>query len=288
LTTFDHPDITIFERFEVQQMTHPTFPLWDGQAPGALGTDPKDTPSITVYPAQPGSRRQNPPHPAMVILPGGGYRFLAQHEGPAYAEWLSEQGFTCFVVQYRLAVDGYRWPVMLWDAARAMRWVRCHASDWDVDPQRIGMIGASAGAHLLASLATHYDDGNPASADPVERAGSRPTLGVLCYGPFDTSLMAPNSDFTGRMLGPDPTPELVESLSPVHSVSASTPPCFLMHTVADEKVSVLQTLSFAAALHRAGVPFEVHIYEKGAHGIAVKRPHPWPAECVRWLNEQFA
>lgn len=268
-------------------MTHPSFLLWEGPVPGTLGDEPKDIPTITVYPAKPGSQKGSAPYPAMVILPGGGYRFLAEHEGPAYAEWLSENGFTCFVVQYRLASDGYRWPAMLWDATRAVRWVRCHAADYQVDPQRIGMIGSSAGAHLLASLATHYDDGDPQAADPVERFGSRPSLAVLCYGVLSIALLKPDSDFVIRLLGPDAPQEQVDAFSPIKSVTAETPPCFLMHTVADEKVTVLQSLAFAAELQKHGVPFEVHIYEKGAHGIAVKKPHPWPGECVRWLCEKL-
>ena len=268
-------------------MTESTYRLWEDAVPGALGTEPEDTPTITIYPAKPGSSQGAGPQPAIVILPGGGYRFLAQHEGPAYAEWLSENGFTCFLVQYRLASDDYRWPAMLWDAARAMRWTRCHAAEYQVDPQRIGMIGSSAGAHLLASLATHFDDGDPQAADPVERFSSRPSLGVLCYGVFSTDLLGCDSDFVARLVGPDATPEQINAFSPVKSVTANTPPCFLMHTVEDEKVNVMQSLVFAEALHQHGVRFEVHIYEKGAHGIAVKKQHPWPAECIRWLNEQL-
>jgi acetyl esterase/lipase len=193
-------------------MTTQTFPLWQGPVPGALGSEAKDIPTITVYPAVNGRNLGgNPalgegPRPAMVVLPGGGYRVLAEHEGPAYAEWLSRNGFTSFLVTYRLAADGYRWPCMLWDAARAMRWVRAHAGQYQVDPERIGMIGSSAGGHLLASLATHYDDGDPQSADPIERFGSRPALGVLCYAPLSMDLLAPTSNLVEKLLGPTSTP----------------------------------------------------------------------------------
>lgn len=115
-------------------MAYETFRLWEERVPGAQGTDEKDIPSITVYPAKAGSTSR----PAMVVLPGGGYRFLTQHEGPAYAEWLSENGFTSFLVKYRLAVDAYRYPCMLWDAARAVRWVRAHAAEYAIDPLRVG------------------------------------------------------------------------------------------------------------------------------------------------------
>lgn len=269
-------------------MTPITLPLWQGPVPGALGTEPKDTPTITIYPAKPGSQQGPGPQPAMVILPGGGYTFLAAHEGPAYAEWLSDQGFPSFLVQYRLASDGYRWPAMLWDATRALRWVRAHAAQYGVDPQRIGMIGSSAGGHLLASLATHSDAGNPAASDPVERFSSRPTLGVLCYAPVSVDLLSPASALIDRLLGPGATPEQIAGISPVDCVTADTPPCFMMHTVADAKVNVLQSLAFAQALQKQGVPFEVHIYETGRHGIALSIPgHPWPGECIRWLRERF-
>ena len=270
-------------------MTYQTFPLWEGAVPGALGSEPKDTPTITVYPAQPGSQKGSSPHPAMIILPGGGYTFIAQHEGPAYAEWLSASGFTSFMVTYRLASDGYRWPTMLWDAARAVRWVRCHAEEYGVDPRRIGLIGSSAGGHLLASLATHYDEGQPASADPVERFSSRPNLGVLCYAPVLVDPPQYAGLLAERLFGEGASPQQMDAISPLKAVTAQTPPCFMMHTVEDEKVDVMHSLMFAEALKQNGVPFEVHIYAQGRHGIALSiKDHPWPGECIRWLNERFA
>lgn len=261
-------------------MTYETFRLWNENAPGALGSTDNDIPTITVYPARQGSA----PHPAMVILPGGGYRFLAQHEGPAYAEWLSENGFTSFLVKYRLASDGYRYPTMLWDAARAMRWSRAHAARYAVDPHRIGMIGSSAGGHLLASLATHFDAGDPNSGDPVERASSRPNAGVLCYAVLSTDLLGPDSGLVRFLLGENPDQRAVDDLSPVNFVSPGVPPFFLMHTVEDAKVNVMHSLVFAEALHQNGVPFELHVYEKGRHGIALANGHPWTTDCVRWLS----
>lgn len=176
---------------------------------------------------------------------------------------------------------------MLWDAARAVRWVRAHAAEYAIDPLRVGMIGSSAGGHLLASLATHYDDGDAHAADPIERFSSRPTLGVLCYAVLSTDLLPPGSALSEFLLGPNPTPAEIDQISPVKFVNAHTPPCFMMHTVEDRKVNVLQSLVFAEALHQHGVPFEVHIYEKGHHGIALAKGHLWTLECIRWLNERF-
>ena len=263
-------------------MAYDTYRLWEGDVPGALGTQEKDIPTITVYPAKKGTQ----PRPAMVILPGGGYRFLAQHEGPAYAEFFSENGYTCFEVKYRLGIDGYHYPAMLWDAARAVRWVRAHAGQYEVDPEKIAMIGSSAGGHLLSSLATHFDPGDPNAADPIDRYSSRPTVGVLCYSVV-SMVDVPHSPSKPLILGVYPTPEQLHDISPVEHVTEKTPPCFMMHTVEDEKVDVGQSLMFADALHRNGVPFEIHIYEKGKHGIALGNGHPWTVECLRWLNERL-
>ena len=264
-------------------MTTETFRLWEGDAPGAQGSMEKDIPTITVYQA----KNENGQKPAMVVLPGGGYRFLAKHEGPAYAEWLAENGYTSFEVKYRLASDGYHFPCMLLDAARAVRWVRAHAEEYEVDPERVGAIGSSAGGHLLACLATQYDEGNPEDDDPVEHFSSRPTLGVLCYAPVSMDLLMPFSHLPTFLLGENPSPEQVRTISPEKLVNENTPPCFMMHTVEDEKVNVMQSLIFGQALHQHGVPFEVHIYEKGKHGLALGNGHPWTVECLRWLHERF-
>src|SRR5678816_920043 len=106
---------------------------------------------------------------------------LAPHEGPGYANWLATNGIACFVVKYRLGSDGYRHPRMLEDAARAVRLVRSRATEWKIDPKRVGIIGSSAGGHLASTLMTHFDAGNPDSSDPIEKESSRPDLGILCY-----------------------------------------------------------------------------------------------------------
>src|SRR5437773_9297364 len=143
-------------------------PLWPDGAPGALGKDDKDIPTLTPYPANPAEASGA----AMVVCPGGGYGGLAPHEGKDYALWLNEHGITAFVLKYRLGSNGYRHPRMLEDAARGLRPVRGRADEWTVDPKRIGIMGSSAGGHLASTLLTHFDAGDPAATDPIERQSS--------------------------------------------------------------------------------------------------------------------
>src|ERR1051326_7957188 len=154
-----------------------SFPLWPDGAPGALGKEAKDIPTLTPFLPDPAKLTGA----AIVICPGGGYGGLADHEGSQYARWLNEQGIAGFVLKYRLGSAGYRHPIMLQDAARAVRTVRARAKEWQLDDKRIGLMGSSAGGHLASTLLTHFDAGKPDAPDPVERASSRPDLGILCY-----------------------------------------------------------------------------------------------------------
>jgi acetyl esterase/lipase len=255
--------------------------LWPEGAPGALGKDDKDIPTLTPYPANPAEASGA----AMVVCPGGGYGGLAPHEGKDYALWLNEHGITAFVLEYRLGANGYRHPRMLEDAARALRLVRGRADEWKVDPKRIGIMGSSAGGHLASTLLTHFDSGDPGAMDPIERQSSRPDLGILCYPVIS---MGPNTHEGSKnnLLGKDPAPELVKLLSNELQVTAKTPPCFVWHTWEDKAVKVENSLEFAAALQKAGVPFDLHIYQKGAHGIGLANGHPWTKDCLFWLKTQ--
>jgi acetyl esterase/lipase len=260
-------------------------PLWPAGAPGALGQEPHDTPSITPYlpPDAP------PTGPAMLICPGGGYANLAQHEGHAYALWLSALGIRCFVLRYRLGSNGYRHPRMLEDVARALRMLRASAGAWGIDPARIGVIGSSAGGHLAATLLTRFDAGDPGADDPIERASSRPDLGVLCYPVISMGQYA-HQGSRAQLLGDSPSAELVAALSAERHVTAETPPCFIWHTWEDASVMVENSMEFAAALRRHGVVFDLHIYQSGAHGIGLgdappfRAPHPWVADLTFWLR----
>jgi acetyl esterase/lipase len=264
------------------------FPLWSGEAPGALGHADKDIPTLTPFlPAA-----QSATGAAMVICPGGGYGGLAPHEGEGYAHWLASRGITCFVLKYRLGSSGYRYPVELEDGARAIRLVRARANEWKLNPDRIGIIGSSAGGHLASMVMTHFDAGNSNATDVIDRQSSRPDVAVLCY-PVITMGELTHQGSKHNLLGENPPPALVQETSSELQVRKDSPPCFIWSTDEDKTVPVENTLQFADALRKAGVPFEVHVYQHGGHGMGLgskqynpQKWHPWVAECARWLKEQ--
>jgi acetyl esterase/lipase len=260
--------------------------LWEGDAPGALGQQPQDIPTLTPYPANGGNRTGA----SMIVLPGGGYANLAAHEGGGYAEWLASQGITAYLLRYRLGSQGYHHPVELGDVARAVRMVRSFAQKRDdLDPSRVGLIGSSAGGHLAATIATHFDSGQGSATDPIERESSRPDLVVLCY-PVITFGEFAHAGSRTQLLGRDPPADLLLALSAELQVTKETPPTFLWHTMDDASVPVENSLLFAAALRRNGVPFSLHIYETGAHGLGLGRPGrpapPWADQLLYWFKER--
>lgn len=261
------------------------FNLWAEAAPGAHGSAPADTPTLTPYLPDEGKANGA----SMLVLPGGGYARLAAHEGESYARWFAEQGIAAYVLKYRVGdKDGYRHPVMLTDAARALRIVRHLARDQRRDVNKIGIIGSSAGGHLAATLLTHFTAGTPGATDPVDSESSRPDLGILCYPVISMQEFA-HAGSKKNLLGPEPSTELLWDLSNELRVTPQTPPCFLWHTVADQTVPVENSLLFAQALRRAGVPFALHVFERGSHGLGLgsrERPAPpWADLCLYWLKE---
>jgi len=261
--------------------------LWPGDAPGALGSKDVDIPTIATYLVDTTSW----PVAAMIIFPGGGYNHLAFHEGKDYALFLHAHGVAAFVVKYRLGANGYRHPCMLQDAARAIRLVRTRAKYWNIDPAKVGVMGSSAGGHLASTLLTHFDAGKPDDPDSVERQSSRPTIGVLCYAVISMGDIG-HAGSRKSLLGDNPSPALIRGLSNELQVTKETPPCFLWHTGEDKSVSVANTLDFAAALQRNGVPYDLHIYQKGKHGIGLvdvppfAHVHPWANDLLFWLEAQ--
>jgi acetyl esterase/lipase len=259
--------------------------LWEGDAPGATGQRPQDIPTLTPYPADPAKKNGA----SMLIFPGGGYGGLAEHEGTGYAEFFARHGITAYVLKYRLGSSGYRHPVMLNDAARALRLVRSFAQRDGLDPARVGVIGSSAGGHLASTLVTHFDAGKPDDTDLVERVSSRPDLGILCY-PVISLVEFAHSGSRKNLLGENPDPALVRFLSSELQVTKDTPPCFLWHTGEDKSVPVENSLLFATALRRAGVTFSLHVYEKGAHGLGLGRADrpapPWADQLLHWFKER--
>src|ERR1700690_1938050 len=256
--------------FLLQAEIQSPIPLWPDGAPGALGSTTNDVPTLTPYLPDPA----NATGAAMLICPGGGYAQLAPHEGRDYALWLNQHGVTCFVLKYRLGSHGYRHPAMLQDAARAVRLVRERAADWKIDPKRVGIMGSSAGGHLASTLMTHFDSGNTNSADPVERQSSRPDLGILCY-PVITMGEYTHKGTRNNLLGTNQPPELVKLLSNELQVTSNTPPCFIWTTFEDKTVPIENTLLFAGALRKNHVPFDLHIYQQGGHGMGLKDKPPF-------------
>jgi acetyl esterase/lipase len=258
-------------------------PLWPGGAPGARGTEPADVPTLTLYPAS-GEQASGA---AIVVCPGGGYGVHAPHEGAPIARWLNTLGITAAVLHYRLG-PRYQHPAMLHDAQRALRTMRAHAAEWRIDPDRIGILGFSAGGHLVSTTATWFEDGDPSAADPIERCSSRPDLTILLYPVISMEPPLGHPGCRRNLLGEEPAPELVASLSTETRVTDRTPPAFLFHTADDPAVPAEHSLRFALALARAGVPYELHVYAHGRHGVALAEDDPvlrtWTGRCADWLR----
>lgn len=267
-----------------QQALPAPVPLWQHGAPGSLGTGDEDTPTITPFLPSAGTATGA----AVVIFPGGGYQHLAtEKEGVVPAHWLNGLGIAAFVVKYRLG-PRYHHPAMLQDAQRSVRWVRAHAHQFGINAQRIGVLGFSAGGHMASTAGTHYDAGDSASADSVDRVGSRPDFMVLLY-----PVITMDSTFTHRgslhnLLGANPSPELVHLMSNETQVTRDTPPAFLVATTDDETVPVENSLALYRALHAANVPAELHLFEHGRHGFGLAPGDPvlstWTSLCANWLR----
>lgn len=254
--------------------------LWPNGAAGALGDGPADKPQITPYLIE-----GDGPRGCIIVCPGGGYTSLAPHENQPIAEWVNSLGLAAVVLEYRLSP--YLWPAMLDDAQRAIRLVRARAAEWNIDPHRVAILGFSAGGHLSASASTAWDDGDGDAADAIDRQSCRPDAAVLCY-PVTTFVTEWRPGAGDRLLGPGATELDRQRISPVHHVSARTPPTFIWHTANDGMVPVKQSLIYAEALAKAGASFALHIWPDGPHGIALN-PHPvapkWSAACADWLTE---
>jgi len=259
--------------------------LWPGGAPGAVGNAPADQPRLTLYPAPKVPSHQT--HTAVLILPGGGYAHLAlDHEGTQVAKWLNNLDVSAFVLEYRLG-PVYHYPIELQDAARALRWIRLHAEEYGVAPDRIGVWGFSAGGHLASTLGTHFESGKADATDPIERLSSRPDFMVLAYPVIDPIGPAAEGSFRS-LLGDNPDPKLVEELSNDKRVTPATPPTFLVHANDDPGVSAQNSVNFYLALLRSGVPAEMHIYQRGGHGFGLAPLDPvlssWTARLADWLR----
>lgn len=260
--------------------------LWPDGTPGAIGKQDEDKPTLTVFRPAEGTANGA----AVVICPGGGYGHLAEgHEGRDVAAWLNSHGVTAFMLKYRLA-PRYRHPAPLQDAQRAIRTVRTRAAEWKVDPQRVAILGFSAGGHLASTAGTHFDSGDAEAKDPIDKASCRPDLLILCYPVI--SLTSPYTHVGSRnnLLGLTPDVKLLENLSNEKQVTRDTPPTFLFHTSADTGVPPENSILFYLALRAKGVPAEMHIYERGRHGVGLAANDPvlssWSTRCSAWMESR--
>jgi len=263
-----------------------TIALWESGAPGAIGHDDTDKPTLTIYPAlHPGATRT-----AVIIFPGGAYAMLASnHEGRQVANWFNALNVTAFVVKYRLG-PRYHHPIELEDAQRAIRLVRSRAAEFEISPDRIGILGFSAGGHLASTAGTHFDDGNATAGDPIDRVSCRPDFMILAYPVI--SFVAPYSHrgSATNLLGVNPDPKLLAELSNELQVTAQTPPTFLFSTDADTTVPSENSVAFYLALRKAGVPAEMQTFEKRPHCLGLDLDDPvisaWPTLLANWMRSR--
>jgi len=263
-----------------------TFPLWEHGAPGAVGSTPEDTPTITVYPPLSSTLSQT----AVVIAPGGSYgRLASNHEGRQLANWFNAMNVTALVLKYRLGPK-YHHPIELGDAQRAIRWTRAHADEYGFRPDRVGLMGFSAGGHLASTAGTHFDAGNPAAPDPIDRVSCRPDFLILAYPVITMLPPFAHEGSVNNLLGPNASTDLRRQLSNELNVTPETPPTFLFSTTADTVVPPENTVIFYMALRKAGVPTEMHIFEKGPHGVGLDLADPvlgmWPTLLADWLRSR--
>jgi acetyl esterase/lipase len=264
-------------------------PVWPGKAPFAVGDTATDKPTVTVYRAPVESANGA----AVVVVPGGGYGGLANdHEGKQIAAFLNSKGVTAFVLKYRVANRERPGPLLLaplTDAQRAIRFVRAQAKEYGIDPKRVGIWGFSAGGHLASSAATHFDAGKK-DGDEIDQQSCRPDFAILCYPVISMEDGVTHGGSKMNLLGKNPDPKLVENFSNEKQVTKETPPTFIFHTSADTVVLPENAIRFYTALKKAGVPAELHIYEKGVHGVGLGRNEPslagWPDRLTDWLKSR--
>lgn len=255
--------------------------LWQGRVPTGNGEFEDGEAWITVY--RPASGNGT----AVVICPGGGYGGLAKEpEGHGIARWLNRHGITGIVLEYRLPAG--RAFVPLLDAQRALRTVRAQASDWGIDPHRIGIIGFSAGGHLASTVGTHFDEGDPAAGDPLNRVSCRPDFMILVYPVIVMGQQATHHGSQNNLLGKDASPELLEQFSNEKQVTERTPPTFLAHAADDNPVPPDNSRVFYEALQKHNVPAKYLELPSGGHGLNSYRGamwDKWQAESLAWLAE---
>ena len=267
---------TLFANISPLFAAEKTIVLWPEGAPGALGTEAKDIPTLTpCLPVKASGA-------AMLLIPGGSYSGIYEGQAEPFALWLNEHGITVFVLRYRLGSAGYRYPAQLQDAVEAMRHVRGNAAKWKIDPHRIGVMGFSAGGHLVSTLINRPEDGEIEGRTPT--VSPRPDLAILCY-PVISMITKPHATSRNMLLGDKPGDELLRRTSSELQVKPGLPPVFLWHTMEDKMVPVEHAQLYAVALQKNGIPHELHLYQHGDHGTGlIGTQHPWFADLLFWLK----
>jgi len=259
--------------------------LWPEGAPGAKGNADGDKPSLTIYL----KKKKKANGTAVIICPGGGYGHLAMdHEGHQVARWLNSLGVAGFILKYRHRGVGYGYPAPLLDVQRAISKVRYQAKEFKIDPERIGVMGFSAGGHLASTAGTHFHTGKADAKDPIDRVSCQPDFMILVYPVISFTESFTHIGSRRNLLGKDADAKLIEKFSNEKQVTPQTPPTFLVHTWEDKAVPVENSVYFYLALRKAKVPAEMHLYLKGNHGFGLNRAKgataSWPARCGEWLQ----
>ena len=250
--------------------------LWEEKIP-YNDAENSFVPEITAYPA--GSKG------AVVIFPGGGYGCKASHEGPVIGEWFQSIGITSFVVDYRVAP--YKHPAQIADAMRAVKVVRFYADKFDIDRNKIAVMGFSAGGHLAGSVSVHYDKVMYEPTDRIDKESCRPDASILCYSVIDMGKYRHDGS-RANLMGQCPPESMAELMSLHKQVNKNTPEAFIWHTSTDEAVPVMNSLLYAEALSRENIPYEMHIYPVGHHGLGLSAELPyvakWQEDLKAWLK----
>ncbi|WP_319502156.1 alpha/beta hydrolase [uncultured Draconibacterium sp.] len=276
--------------------------LWNGKAPGATQSDEFkqnvdttagwvdkhsiDNSDLYFYPAP----AEKATGTTVVICPGGGYSGLAiRHEGLQVAQWFNSVGITAFVLTYRQPDDAIMEDKSigpLQDGQRAIRLVRRHAKEWGINPEKIGIMGFSAGGHVASTISTHY---NEKVYTPVDSISARPDFSLLIYPVISMDSTITHWGSRVNLLGNNPSPEQVTHFSNELQVNAQTPPAFVVHSLDDDVVPVQNSIEYALAMKKHHVPCELHIYESGGHGYGMapgrSTQSMWPEACCKWLNQ---
>lgn len=249
--------------------------LWEEKIP-YNDVENNFVPKITAYPAESKG--------AVVVFPGGGYCGRANHEGPEIGQWLQSMEITAFVVDYRVAP--YKHPAEISDAMRAVKFARFYADKYGFDSDKIAVMGFSAGGHLAGSVSVHYDKEMYEATDRIDKESCKPNATVLCYPVIDMGLYRHDGSRM-NLLGANPTERMTDFMSLHKHVNESTPEAFIWHTSTDQAVPVMNSLLYAEALSRESIPYELHIYPMGQHGLSLSHDMPYVAKWSRDLIEWF-